>query len=87
MAETVGMLCRPTVFFATAFFRVQALRNVFCSLLSARFSDNFTVVLDDLLLIRVHWKVLRFWRFVVGQGTTLLCARLNRDFGFGSKSS
>jgi hypothetical protein len=54
------MLCRPTVFFATAFFRVQALRNVFCSFLGARFGDSFTVVLDDLFLIRVNWKVFRF---------------------------
>ena len=60
MADPLGMLCRPTVFFATVLFRVQALRNVFCSFLSARFSDSFTVVLDDLLLIRVNWKVLRF---------------------------
>jgi len=49
MADPLGMLCRPTVFFATVLFRVQALRNVFCSFLSARFSDSFTVVLDDLL--------------------------------------
>jgi hypothetical protein len=52
-------LCRPTIFFATVLFRVQALRNVICSL-SARFSDSFTVVLDDLLLIRVNWKVCWF---------------------------
>ena len=61
MAESpLGMLCRPTVFFATVLFRVQAIRNVFCSFPSARFSDNFTVVLDDSLLIRVNWKVFRF---------------------------
>ena len=60
MADPLGMLCRPTVFFAAVLFRVQALRNVFCSFLSARFSDSFTVVLDDLLLIRVNWKVFRF---------------------------
>jgi hypothetical protein len=59
MAESVRMLCRPTVFFAMAFICVQALRN-FCSFLGARFSDSFTVVLDDLLLIRVNWKVFRF---------------------------
>src|SRR3981189_1373819 len=38
MADPLGMLCRPTVFFAAVLFRVQALRNVFCSFLSARFS-------------------------------------------------
>src|SRR3982074_3354622 len=36
-----GMLCRPAVFFATVLFRVQALRDSFCSFLSARFSDSF----------------------------------------------
>ena len=60
MADPLGVLFRPTVFFATVLFRVQTLRNVFCSFLSARFSDSFTVVLDDLLLIRVNWKVFRF---------------------------
>ena len=60
MADPLGMLCRPTVFFATVLLRTQALRNVCCSFLGARFSDSFTVVLHDLLLIRVNWKVLRF---------------------------
>ena len=60
MADPLGMLCRPTVFFATVLFPVQALRYVFRSFLSARFSDSFTVVLEDLLLIRVNCKVFRF---------------------------
>jgi hypothetical protein len=42
------MLSRPPVYFATVFFRVQALRNAFCSFLSARFGDSFAVP-DDLL--------------------------------------
>jgi hypothetical protein len=49
------MLSRPPVYFATVFFRIQALRNAFCSFLSARFGDSFAV-LDDLLLNRVNWK-------------------------------
>jgi hypothetical protein len=39
---------------------LQALRNVFCDFLIACFSDSFTVVLDDFLLLSVNWKVFRF---------------------------
>jgi hypothetical protein len=59
MATVLGTLCRPTVF-AKVLLRVQALRNVFCSFLGARFSDSVTVVPDDFLLFRVNWKVFRF---------------------------
>jgi hypothetical protein len=51
--------------------------------LIARFGDSFTVVLDDLLLLCVNWKVFRFQRLVVGHWRNSLVARTNRCFGLG----
>jgi hypothetical protein len=78
----LGMSCRPTVFLATVLLRVQALRNVFRSFPGARFSDRFTVVLDDFLLIGVNRSLSvlavrrRPWRIsLVRQDKTRFCIR------------
>ena len=46
------------------------------------FSDSSTVIVDDLLLIRVNGKSSGF---VVRRRHLPLFAKTNRDFGFGSK--
>src|SRR3977135_337029 len=51
------LITRPTILFATVFFGVQALRNLFCSFLVAGFSDRFSVVFYDFLLLCLNWKV------------------------------
>jgi hypothetical protein len=55
MAESLGNVM-PT----NAFLPRSSAPHLLCSFLSARFSDSFTVVLDDLLLICVYRKVFRF---------------------------